>query len=61
MRELSLEEFIPNATDEIQLRKELKILIGRVLCKYCPELKWMETLTPKYINHEYDDVVTQKS
>ena len=38
-----------------------KILVGRILIKHVPALKWMSRFLPSHIQHEYTDQMSKKS
>jgi len=59
--EISLSNFLPNSLDEECIQKEIKYLMAKDLCRYCPELKWMDSLLEKHIPHPYDQITSQKS
>jgi len=61
VRNLSIDLFIPTITDELLLREEFQVLIGRDLLKYDDNLKWMKPHISTCIPHKYDDLVKQKS
>lgn len=35
--------------------------IGRVIIKHMPEMKWMEPCIPVHIQHEFSEVMAEKS
>lgn len=53
--------YFPTEDDYVKLKNEFKILMARDLIQNEESLKWMEEFVPKYISHQYDDLVKTKS
>ncbi len=45
----------------MHLGDEFKILVGRTLQKYVPELDWLNKYVPDHISHKYTKGTTIKS
>ena len=61
VKDIPVENFIPNKGDEESLKSEVMILVSRDLVKYFEEVKWMEKYVVKHIKHQYSEVATHKS
>lgn len=39
----------------------LKVIVGRLLAKNCTQFKWLDSILPKHIPHQFSDMMAQKS
>lgn len=58
---LKPESFLPNESDVRELRLNLCVLVGQVLCQYMKCLKPFSSTVPKHVPHQYYSEMSQKS
>lgn len=58
---LKPESFLPNESEVRELRLNLCVLVGRVLCTYVKCLKPFSNVVPKHIVHPYQSQMSKKS
>ena len=58
---LNLNEFVLSGLEKQQLLESYKVLLGRLMIKNMPAFKWMESVIPKHIPHEYSHISAKKS
>ena len=55
------EVFLPNEDEVRELRLNLCVLVGRVLCRYIKCLQPLSKLVPKHIPHQHQKEMSKKS
>lgn len=58
---LPLEHFILKPAEKTCLLESYKILLGRVLSKNIVSLRWLDSILPKHIPHNFSDLMSQKT
>lgn len=53
--------FLPTGTDILAVKKNLVVLVGRILTQYFPGLATLSKIVPKHIQHQYSSKMCQKS
>ena len=48
-------DFLLNQEELHHLREEYKIIVGRVLVEFIPELRFLKTVIPNHISHQYSN------
>ena len=61
VKDINLEEILPNKVDEAHLKEEITILVARDLVRYVEDLVWMKKYVNYHIKHEYSDKTSQIS
>ena len=59
--DITYKNFIPSTTEFTKYKESLKILLGRILCEYIDDLKWMRKVIPHHIPHDLKDVMSKRS
>ena len=54
-------DFLLNQEEMHHLREEYKIIVGRVLVEFIPELRFLKTVIPNHISHQYSNEMANKS
>ena len=54
-------DFLLNQEELHHLREEYKIIVGRVLVEFIPELRFLKTVIPNHISHQYSNEMANKS
>ena len=54
-------DFLLNQEELHHLREEYKIIVGRVLVEFIPELRFLKTVIPNHISHQYSNEMAKKS
>lgn len=54
-------EFLLSQEELLCLREEFKIMVGRVLTEFIPELRFLKTVLPDHISHPYSQEMAKKS
>ena len=61
IRMLPNSDFLLSAEEEIKLREDFKVLIGRVLLSSVPCLSFLKSVIPDHISHIYQKEMSEKS
>lgn len=57
----SYEFFLPTAADVAEMKKNLTVIIGRILTEYSPTLTSFFRVVPKHILHRYSAQMSMES
>lgn len=52
---------LPSIEDHQRLLSNWIVLVGKVISKYVPALRWMRLYLPEHIKHEYSSITKKKS
>ena len=61
IREARNIDFLLNQDELLRLKEDFKIIVGRVLVDFIPELQFLQSVIPEHITHQYSDKMAEKS
>ena len=61
LKSLPPTSFLPNKEESILVRRSLKVLVARILCKYIVCLTPLSKQVPAHISHEHSESMALKS
>ena len=61
IKTIARSKFSPSVAELKMYAQSAKILVGRIVLEFCPQFKFLQNVIPNHINHEYSEVMSQKS